>query len=337
MSRSPASILVDGQDPANAAKRQAIDTSGRAAIQDQPNMDVALSTRATEATLAIRASEATLLVADGRLTTIDSVLDAIKDTDGVKKITDPLPAGTNEIGKVAQGTKAAAVDGWPQVLYDASGHAVGVVLDGAVYRLQAESKIARGASGLVHLDALDTTAGRGRLQTTLYTPDGDPVSFPSTSSSIKNEFVKSGGSDDLLVDGSVTPVVFEYLADSTYDISLQEIKFTLVANSLPFGSGYFGGKVGGLTTGMLVQVVTRGQTVLLYNFLTNEGFINFASPGGFDWEPASKDLLYSAFLVGGGLKLEAGTSDKVIITVRDNQSSIGVYFKCFVKGNLLGA
>jgi len=34
------------------------------------------------------------------LDTVDSVLDSIKDTDGIKKITDALPAGTNEIGRV---------------------------------------------------------------------------------------------------------------------------------------------------------------------------------------------------------------------------------------------
>lgn len=37
---------------------------------------------------------------EGTLATIDSVLDAIKDTAGIKKITDALPAGTNEIGRV---------------------------------------------------------------------------------------------------------------------------------------------------------------------------------------------------------------------------------------------
>ncbi len=39
------------------------------------------------------ASETTLLAVDGRLTTIDAVLDSIKDTDGIKKITDPIGIG----------------------------------------------------------------------------------------------------------------------------------------------------------------------------------------------------------------------------------------------------
>ena len=42
----------------------------------------------------------------------EATLASIKDTDGVKKITDPLPAGTNEIGKVAQGAAAVATAPW---------------------------------------------------------------------------------------------------------------------------------------------------------------------------------------------------------------------------------
>jgi len=292
---------------------------------------VALSTRATEATA---------LLSDGRLTTIDSVLDSIKDTDGIKKITDQLPAGTNEIGKVAQGTKAAGADAWPHVLYDAGGNAVGVVLDGALYRLQADAKVAKRITdgGLAHLDALDTTAGRGRLKATLYSPEDEPIAFgsvPSNPSEIHNEFVLAGSSNDLLVDGSVTPVAFSYDADATQDISIQEIRFTLVSNSVTFGSGYFGATGGPLTNGLLVEVVAGGSAGEVANIKQNEGFVNFASPGGFTWVISSKDMMSSAFLIGGGLKLRAGTADKVRVTVRDDIDSAGVYFKCFVKGNKL--
>ena len=37
---------------------------------------------------------------ENTLATIDSVLDSIKDTDGVKKITEALPAGENIVGRV---------------------------------------------------------------------------------------------------------------------------------------------------------------------------------------------------------------------------------------------
>lgn len=302
---------LDGKDYATQTTLASILSGLTAAL------DVALSTRASESTLA---------TADGRLTTIDAVLDSIKDIDGIKKITDALPTGDNWIGKVKLGDGTNLAD---------------LVADGAVYRLLVASKIAKGASDLVGLDAIDTTSGQGRLKTTLYTPEGEAVAFgsvPANPESIQNDFVKTGGgtpSSDLLVDGSVTPVEFSYNADSTHDISIQEIRFTLASNSVTFGSGYFGAASGPLANGLLVQIVSNGNTGTLANLVQNESFVNFASPGGFTWVVSSKDMLSSAYLIGGGLKLYAGTSDKVLVTVRDDIDSAGVYLKCFVKGNLL--
>ena len=68
----------------------------------------------------------------------------------------------------------------------------------------------------------------------------------------------------------------------------------------------------------------------------NEDFVHFASPGGFEWVVSSKDMLSAKYLVGGALKLTAASGDNVKITVRDDIDSAGIYFKCFVKGNLLG-
>jgi len=55
------------------------------------------------------------------LSAIDGVLDSIKDTDGIKKIADELPAGTQEIGAVAQGTPAEAANAWSVVRCAANG------------------------------------------------------------------------------------------------------------------------------------------------------------------------------------------------------------------------
>jgi hypothetical protein len=58
------------------------------------------------------ATQTTLALADGRLTTIDAVLDSIKDIDGIKKITDELPAGTNVLGRtrVRSSTKGTSTE-----------------------------------------------------------------------------------------------------------------------------------------------------------------------------------------------------------------------------------
>lgn len=258
-------------------------------------------------------------------------------SDGSPPVSDPvLLAGWD--GTNVETLKTNSAGRVEEVLYDGAGNPVGVVLDGTLYRLQVDAKVAKGddTSDLVHLDAIDTDTGVGRLKATIYSPGGDPVAFSSVSSAVNNDFAKNGGSPDLLVDGSVTPVKFSYAADATYDISVQEIHFTLVSNSVTFGSDYFGATSGPLTNGLLVQaVVNGGTTVNLYNMVQNESFVNFASPGGFTWIVSSKDLMSSAYVVGGGLVLKAGTSDEISVTVRDDIDSCGVYFRCYVKGNLL--
>jgi hypothetical protein len=223
------------------------------------------------------------------------------------------------------------------ILYDAAKNAIKSVQDGSDWLLGVAAKISKGntSGDLVHLESIDTVAGQGRLKTTIYTPDGDPVAFGAVSSSIKNDYIKNGSATSLLVDGSVTPQVFTYVADATYDISLQEIRFTLVANGITFGNGYFGATAGPLANGVLVEVVTDGDTVELFNLQQNEHFINFASPGGWEWIVSNKDVMTSAYLIGGGVKLHAGTGDLVRITVRDDIDAAGLYFECFVKGNLL--
>lgn len=105
---------------------------------------------ATETTLALIKAKTDAIPTDpakesGKLTSLETILTAIRDTAGVKKITDalpagtnnigdvdlasPLPAGTNEIGRAAQGTKGAGSNAWPVVLYDASGNPL--ALDGS--------------------------------------------------------------------------------------------------------------------------------------------------------------------------------------------------------------
>ena len=85
---------------------------------DTSNLDVLLSTRATEATLA---------AADTKLGTIDGVLDSIKDTDGIKKITDELPAGTQDLGSIR--------------LRDILGNGINSVLNNTIRRLEARSSV----------------------------------------------------------------------------------------------------------------------------------------------------------------------------------------------------
>ena len=98
-------------------------------------------------------------------TNVQSVL---TDTSGRQRI---VGAGTNGAAVVGDPLLTAGVDGSgnvqiiktniagrvEEVLYDSSGNAVGVVLDGAVYRLQTQTKIVRGSDGAQIDPATETT------------------------------------------------------------------------------------------------------------------------------------------------------------------------------------
>lgn len=137
---SPASLLVD-----ESGNIVGVTLDGGVyrleGIQKLRNTGGTLVNPATEDTLATRASQTTIAAVDTKLSTIDGVLDSIKDTDGIKKITDELPAGTQEVGAVKQGTKAAGADAWPGVLYDPSGNPIHSVDDGGNKRLAVEARL----------------------------------------------------------------------------------------------------------------------------------------------------------------------------------------------------
>ncbi len=94
-------IPVAGVD-GTTARTLRVDSGGRAKVQaDALPLPAGAATQTTLATLLTQVTGAAIQVA----------LEAIKDTDGVKKITDALPVGDNVIGqvKVTDGTDVADV------------------------------------------------------------------------------------------------------------------------------------------------------------------------------------------------------------------------------------
>lgn len=246
-----------------------------------------------------------------------------------------IPSGVQ--GLLMAGVGEDGITRFPVIDNSGSFQITGNVGIGAPVTATGEIRVAKGDDDLVYLDTIDTRQDVGRLKATLYTPSGDPVAFPAASEAIRNEFVTNSlGDSSLTVDGSVTPVTFSYGADPEHDVSIQSIKFTIVANSITFGNDYFGSARGPLPNGLLVcATVNSGSYVCLYNMTQNESFVNFASPGGFTWIVSSKDLSSSEYILGGGLILVGGTNDRIDVIVRDDIDSAAVYFKCFVKGNII--
>ena len=65
-------------------------------------------------------------------------------------------------------------------------------------------------------------------------------------------------------------------------------------------------------------------TILLY-------FLHAASIGGFSLLIANKDVIQSSVVFGGAIRLDAGSSDKIKVSIQDDLSSGIDYFKCSIK------
>lgn len=323
---------------------------------------------ATEDTLGTRASQSTLSAADTKLGTIDGVLDSIKDTDGIKKIAEELPAGTQEIGSVKQGTKATGSGAWPHVLYDAAGNVVRVLNDGGVYRLSIDSKAAAGGAtqkvqitddgdvNIADLEDLDihrlgTTArltDGTNLQTLIEDPEeasqwraqtesrlapGSQVNIgtgiPSDPSDLVLDFCKNGGSGNLLVDGT-TPVTFAFSADATKDLAIQELMLVFTADDFDFDGVSFGSIVA-LINGIIIRTIVGATTTDIFTLRQNEDFLRIPGRPPIVNNTGPKDVLAASFGFGGLLKLTAASSDKIEVIVQDDLGSVKLkYFTATV-------
>lgn len=159
-----------------------------------------------------------------------------------------------------------------------------------------------------------------------------PSEIPGDLSSWVRDYCKNGGSGNLRVNGSVTPVEFAFEADPSADIALHELALMLSTDNFQVRGDKFADEAA-LTNGILVQVVVGGVTSTLATLKISEHLAELASPGGFQVVSLAKDLVVSALRFGGKVVLQAGTADKVKVTVRDNLTAASYrYFAAVVKG-----
>ena len=221
------------------------------------------------------------------------------------------------------------------ILFDVAGDALRVVTDGGEKVLGAVAKTAQKEDDSLHYTSMNEG---GALQATLYDRFGNPIALPvgvTDAGLWVTGFVKDGGgSSDLIVNGSTTPVEFTFDADPDKDIAINAVIMVLVSNALTFGSDKFGA-INALTNGVDISVTSDGSTGSLGQLKQNEGFLHSATPGGFNLIISTKDVISSIISLGGGVLLHAGTSDKVIVTIQDNiltPTAAGNYFKISVQG-----
>ena len=151
---------------------------------------------------------------------------------------------------------------------------------------------------------------------------------------VNDPLTESGGSDNMVVDGSSVPVVFDLVADPTDDILIDEVRFLITTDNTLTDNGSFFEK-STLPSGCLFEIRSGGVTTALANFKITEDFLFLPSANIFNL--IDFNGLNDIFSVGWPLPdivLAAGSSDFVKVTIRDliNDDHIKYLFKAVVFG-----
>jgi len=193
------------------------------------------------------------------------------------------------------------------VLRDPSGNPVGLVLDDAIYRLQVETSFKEG-------ETLDVTVN----------------ALPANPAQIINALLtETGGSPDMLVDGSVTPVDFLYAPETDQSVLLSELRIVFVSRNIEFGVDNFGA-IASLANGVQITVKAQGVETELGSVQRNEDFFLLRTSETF-FDRGTNDAIAFGLSFGGRVGLDDATSDWIRIRIRDDLDNANLlYFQASI-------
>lgn len=226
------------------------------------------------------------------------------------------------------------------VLYDGTPNGpVTVRTDGSDKRLCVEAKLVSGG-GNQQVQIYDATNGPASVITDgsikrLAVSTGTASTLTSTVDFLRRSW--PGGAYTMVVDGSVTPVVFYYPADALQDINLVSLNFAFSTGNFDWNGAGFGDGTG-LANGILIEIVVNsGTTIVLGTVQLNEDLMRLASFNSIT-QAGTTDHLDAIFQFTGNMRLKAGTADRLRVTIRDNLTLAGrdvKYLTATFKGELV--
>jgi hypothetical protein len=144
---------------------------------------------------------------------------------------------------------------------------------------------------------------------------------PSDPSALVLDFVKNGGSEDMRVDGSVTPVGFELGPTVPNEVwSLREVLLTFTADDFNFDGLSFGPNPK-LTNGIAVQVLKDSVLTDVFDVKQNEDFLRLPGRTPLVNNTGPKDVLGAA-IAFQGLVLNQADGDLIRVTINDDLTSV---------------
>jgi hypothetical protein len=130
-----------------------------------------------------------------------------------------------------------------------------------------------------------------------------------------------GGSANMAVNGSVTPVVFEYLPSNNYDVEITALSFLFEdVTAFVFGNNFIRSGLAQLTNGLLLEVKAADQTVTWQNMKRTRDVVEICDD--FDIVAGTVNFFRARIHLPKSLRLSrAGTyaqPDFIRVTVQDN-------------------
>ena len=143
-----------------------------------------------------------------------------------------------------------------------------------------------------------------------------------------------GGGNSLAVDGSVTPVVFEYNPPTGWDIEINHLTFLFENTAgVAIGNQFVYDNMGTLSNGLLLEVKADDLSVNWQNMKRTRDLIEICDD--FDVITGAKSLFRAKVHLPRALRLARdgtfGSPDYIRLTVRDNLSSID-FAEAFFQG-----